>query len=84
MSGRKRRAKALCAAFDKLDFTTKESLLFDAIYIDESQDLIPAEFEFLLRLARKEKDGKQTFILFYDNAQKHLRSHAANLGQTGH
>lgn len=63
------RAKALSAAFDKLDAATKESLLFDAIYVDESQDLIPAEFEFLLRLARKEKDDKQTFILFYDNAQ---------------
>ncbi|HEY4328725.1 MAG TPA: hypothetical protein VGN88_03245, partial [Phycisphaerae bacterium] len=66
---KEQRAKAMCAAFDKLDEETRDSLLFDAVYVDEAQDLIPAELELLRRLARKEKDGRQTLIIFYDNAQ---------------
>ncbi|HVX85127.1 MAG TPA: ATP-binding domain-containing protein [Phycisphaerae bacterium] len=63
------RAKGLCAAFDKLDEKSREPLLFDAVYVDEAQDLLPAEIEFLRRLARPEKDGSHTLVLFYDNAQ---------------
>jgi superfamily I DNA and RNA helicase len=63
------RARGLGAAFDKLDAKARDALLFDAVYVDEAQDLLPAEIEFLRRLARQEPDGKQTLILFYDNAQ---------------
>jgi hypothetical protein len=63
------RAKALCAAFDRLDPKAREPLLFDAVYIDEAQDVLPAEYAFLRRLARQDKDGKQTLVIFYDNAQ---------------
>jgi superfamily I DNA and RNA helicase len=63
------RAKALCAAFDRLDEKAREALVYDAVYVDEAQDLLPAEIEFLRRLARREADGTQTLLLFYDNAQ---------------
>jgi len=63
------RAKGMCAAFDKLGQSAKNSVVYDAIFVDEAQDLLPAEFEFLVRLARKESDGKQTLVIFYDNAQ---------------
>jgi superfamily I DNA/RNA helicase len=62
------RAKALCAAFDRLPPDQRQALVFDAVYVDEAQDLLPAELEFLRRLARDEQ-GKQTLIIFYDNAQ---------------
>lgn len=66
---KEKRAKELCDVFDKLDAQTRERVLFDAVYVDEAQDLVPEEFELLLRLARKDAKGNQTFILFYDNAQ---------------
>ena len=63
------RARSICAAWDKLDETERERLRYDAIYIDEAQDLHPAEIELLLRLARRDSRGGQTFVVFYDNAQ---------------
>jgi hypothetical protein len=62
------RAKALCAAFDRLPTAKREGILYDAVYVDEAQDLLPGELEFLRRLAREE-GGKQTLVIFYDNAQ---------------
>jgi superfamily I DNA and RNA helicase len=62
------RAKALCSAWDHLDASARDPLLFDAVYIDEAQDFQPAEFQLFARLARIE-NGKQTLIIFYDNAQ---------------
>jgi superfamily I DNA and RNA helicase len=66
---KEQRAQALCAAFDKLDVASREKVQFDAVYVDEAQDLVPEEFELLLRLARKDETGNQTLVLFYDNAQ---------------
>jgi len=63
------RAQKMAAAFDKLPPLFRDSLLYDAVYIDEAQDLRPAEFELLRRLARTDDSGNQTFIIFYDNAQ---------------
>ncbi len=63
------RAEALCGAFDSLDETTKDALGFDAVYVDEAQDLLPVEISFLLKLAKRDEQGRQTFIVFYDNAQ---------------
>lgn len=62
------RARELCARFDRLTPEKREALLFDAVYVDEAQDLLPSELEFLRRLAREE-GGKQTLVIFYDNAQ---------------
>jgi superfamily I DNA and RNA helicase len=64
-----KRAKAMSDAFDKLEPAAREPLLYDAVYVDEAQDLLPEEFELLLRLARKDAQGNQSFIVFYDNAQ---------------
>ncbi|HYE21099.1 MAG TPA: hypothetical protein VEA69_21810 [Tepidisphaeraceae bacterium] len=44
-------------------------MLYDAVYVDEAQDLAPGEIELLVRLARRGPDGKQTLVVFYDNAQ---------------
>ncbi len=66
---KEQRAKALCLAFDALPEADREKVLFDAVYVDEAQDLVPEEFELLLRLARKDAKGNQSLALFYDNAQ---------------
>ncbi|MGC4033242.1 MAG: ATP-binding domain-containing protein [Tepidisphaeraceae bacterium] len=66
---KEQRAKALCDLIDKLPDAARENVLFDAVYADEAQDLLPVEFELLMRLARKDAKGNQTLVLFYDNAQ---------------
>ena len=66
---RAERARRMAAALDALDPVARERLLYDAVYVDEAQDLDPAEIQLLLRLARKDEKGGQTLILFYDNAQ---------------
>jgi hypothetical protein len=63
------RARALCQKLDALDPQAKESVGYDAVYVDEAQDLLPDEISLLLRLARKDEKGQQTLIVFYDNAQ---------------
>jgi len=63
------RAKALCAQFDRLPASSADKLQYDAVYVDEAQDLLPAELEFLRRLARRQPDGGQSLVVFYDNAQ---------------
>lgn len=63
------RAKLLIQKFDALDEKSQDALSFDAIYLDEAQDILPEEISLLLRLARKDDKGQQTFIVFYDNAQ---------------
>jgi hypothetical protein len=63
------RAKLLIQKFDALDESSRNKLCVDAIYLDEAQDLLPDEITLLLRLARKDENGQQTFIIFYDNAQ---------------
>jgi superfamily I DNA and RNA helicase len=62
------RAQFLCQRFDALPEPSRRALQFDAVYVDEAQDLQPAEFEFLRRLALSD-DGAQSLLLFYDNAQ---------------
>ena len=66
---KEQRAKVLCDLIDTLPDADREKVLFDAVYADEAQDLIPEEFELLMRLARKDAKGNQTLVLFYDNAQ---------------
>jgi hypothetical protein len=63
------RAKALCQRLGMLDDKAREALGYDAVYVDEAQDLSPNEISLLLNLARKDEKGQQTFIIFYDNAQ---------------
>lgn len=63
------RARSLIQKFDALDEQTRDGLSFDAVYLDEAQDILPDEISLLLRLARKDDKGQQTFIVFYDNAQ---------------
>ncbi len=62
------RAKLLCQRFDALSDSIRRSLQFDAVYVDEVQDLLPGELEFLRRIPVLENDS-QSLILFYDNAQ---------------
>lgn len=66
---RTQRAQAICKAFDDLPTADQSKLMFDAIFIDEAQDLEPAEFELLRRLATPDAAGNQSLTIFYDNAQ---------------
>ena len=66
---KEQRAKALCEACDKLPAADRERVQFDAVYVDEAQDLVPEEFGLLRRLARRDGKGGQALVLFYDNAQ---------------
>jgi superfamily I DNA and RNA helicase len=63
------RVKLLLQKFQDLDENARDAIGFDAVYLDEAQDLLPDEITLLLRLARKDEKGQQTFIIFYDNAQ---------------
>jgi hypothetical protein len=63
------RARTLCQKLDALDQQMRDALGYDAVYVDEAQDLLPDEISLLLRLARKDEKQQQTFIVFYDNAQ---------------
>lgn len=66
---RQDRAQIMCQAMDRLASAALAALQFDHIYVDETQDLYPEEIELIRRLARSDPNGRQTLILFYDNAQ---------------
>ncbi|MGI4828365.1 MAG: AAA family ATPase [Janthinobacterium lividum] len=47
-----------------------DALQFDAIFVDEGQDICPEEFRLLHLLVRPEKmNGERPLIIFYDDAQ---------------
>ncbi len=46
------------------------SLLLDAIFVDEGQDLEPEEFQLLMALLKRHPEtGEKALIIFYDDAQ---------------
>jgi hypothetical protein len=63
------RARAIMDAIDRLDSEKKNQVQFDAIFLDEAQDFEHEEIQLLLKLARRDEAGNQTFVIFYDNAQ---------------
>ncbi len=63
------RAKAIVQAWDAMPEADRQRLRFDAVFVDEAQDLEPAEFELLRRLAISRENGEQALTIFYDNAQ---------------
>lgn len=63
------RAEQLCERFDALTPAQREPLQYDAVFVDEAQDLEPDELRLLQRLARSDPSGGQTLAIFYDNAQ---------------
>ena len=66
---RQRRAETLSIAFDLLAPRYQGIHQYEAVYVDEAQDLFQEEITFLLKLARPDEQGRQTFVIFYDNAQ---------------
>jgi superfamily I DNA and RNA helicase len=49
---------------------TYDSLLYDAIYLDEGQDLYEEEFQVLMTLVRTHPEtGEKNMVIFYDDAQ---------------
>ncbi|WP_213803473.1 ATP-binding domain-containing protein [Granulicella sp. dw_53] len=47
-----------------------DKLLYDAIYVDEGQDLFDEEYLFLMRLLRTDaRTGVKNIVIFYDDAQ---------------
>src|SRR5579859_136536 len=47
-----------------------DALLYDAIYVDEGQDLYDEEYLFLMRLLRVDpQTGLKNIVIFYDDAQ---------------
>jgi len=67
------RANKYIADLDHLMNNSPESynaLLFDAIFVDEGQDLAPEEYKLLKKLVRKDPStGEPNLIIFYDDAQ---------------
>ncbi|MEM6551970.1 MAG: hypothetical protein AAF750_07570 [Planctomycetota bacterium] len=60
-----------------------ERLRYDAIFVDEAQDLLEAEVRLLIRLCRRDDQGQPRLYLAYDDAQNLLgrpRPVWANLG----
>jgi len=58
---------------DRLKKTDEEAfsqLQYDAIYVDEGQDLFEQEYLFLMRLLRTDEEtGAKNIVIFYDDAQ---------------
>jgi hypothetical protein len=51
-------------------FPALDNLMYDAIYVDEGQDLLEDEFRLLVRLCRKDElTGEPSLFIFYDDAQ---------------
>lgn len=46
-----------------------EKMLYDTLYVDESQDLSPEGFQLLLEMLRPNKNDEKNLIIFYDDAQ---------------
>ena len=51
------------------DIKKYDEMLFDTLYVDESQDLIPEEFQLLMEMLRPGNKGEKNLIIFYDDAQ---------------
>lgn len=66
---RPERAADLQQRLEALAPAQREPLLYDAIFVDEAQDLEPDELRLLARLVRPDAAGGQTLVVFYDNAQ---------------
>ena len=64
------RARRMLDALAALPADRLGALQYDAVYVDEAQDLEPDEMRLLKSLARPDPaTGAETFVIFYDNAQ---------------
>jgi superfamily I DNA and RNA helicase len=61
-----------------------ESLLYDAIFMDEGQDFAPEEYQLLLDLIKTHpQTGEKTLVIFYDDAQNLYARPRPNWKQIG-
>jgi len=61
-----------------------ESILFDAIFVDEGQDFEPEEYQLLLDLVKTHPGtGEKTLVIFYDDAQNLYARPRPNWKQIG-
>lgn len=66
---RARRYHEQLLRFRESDPTAFERIAFDAIYVDEGQDFVEAEFELLRDLCLAPPGGEPNLYVFYDDAQ---------------
>lgn len=67
---RAQRYRAQIADFARTQPTLYQQLCFDALFLDEGQDLEPEEYRLLLDLIRPHPTtGEKPLIIFYDDAQ---------------
>lgn len=61
-----------------------QSMLYDAIFVDEGQDFAPEEYQLLLDLMRADPiTGEKTLVIFYDDAQNLYGHSRPNWKQIG-
>jgi len=61
-----------------------ETLLYDAIFVDEGQDFVPEEYQLLLDLVKSHpQTGEKTLVVFYDDAQNLYARPRPNWKQIG-
>lgn len=61
-----------------------ETLLYDAIFVDEGQDFVPEEYQLLLDLVKTDpRTGEKTMVVFYDDAQNLYARPRPNWKQIG-
>jgi superfamily I DNA and RNA helicase len=74
--------RAQVSAFAQAHPEWHKSVLFDAVFIDEGQDLCPEEYRLLLDLTRPHGEtGERPLTIFYDNAQNVYRRVTPNWAQ---
>jgi hypothetical protein len=68
-STRAKRYREQLAQLKATDPERFEQIAFDAIYVDEGQDFVEAEFELLRDLCRTSPGGEPSLFVFYDDAK---------------
>ncbi len=67
---RARRYLDMIAAFERSPPARLEALRFDAVFVDEGQDLAPEEFILVHEMCRRDPaTGEKNLVIFYDDAQ---------------
>lgn len=70
--------------FEATQPTWYESVLYDAIFVDEGQDLLPQEYQILHKLTKVDaRTGERNLIVFYDDAQNMYARPRPNWSEIG-
>lgn len=77
------RARRYIAELEAAPDAIRERCLYDAVYVDEGQDMEQAEFDLLRRLCRTDGGREPSLFVFFDDAQNLYARPRPNWGEVG-